>query len=64
MARCATRCPLLTRTALTSNACSCGSQAGVSDTLRNLLATSSLLASGTVSPGNVLRSAEQVGVSC
>lgn len=35
-------------------------QAGISDTLRNLLATSSLLAAGTVSPGNVLRSAEQV----
>ena len=39
-------------------------QAGISDTLRNLLATSSLLAAGTVSPGNVLRSAEQVGGCC
>ena len=36
-------------------------QAGISDTLRNLLATSSLLSTSTVSPGNVLRSAEQLG---
>lgn len=36
-------------------------QAGISGTLRNLLATSSLLSTSTVSPGNVLRSAEQLG---
>lgn len=35
-------------------------QAGISQTLRNLLGTSSLLSTATVSPGNVLRSAEQV----
>lgn len=36
-------------------------QASISGTLRNLLATSSLLSTSTVSPGNVLRSAEQLG---
>ncbi|KAL4436702.1 hypothetical protein ABPG75_003841 [Micractinium tetrahymenae] len=36
-------------------------QADISGTLRNLLATSSLLSTSIVSPGNVLRSAEQLG---
>lgn len=55
------------RPTLLTACCSCLGflvQAGISDTLRNLLATSSLLAAGTVSPGNVLRSAEQVGAAC
>lgn len=36
-------------------------QAGISDTLRNLLATSSLLSTTAGSPGNVLRSTDQLG---
>ena len=36
-------------------------QAGISSTLHNLLATSALLNATGASPGNVLRSADQLG---
>lgn len=61
---CPTPSPTLPCPALSSPTPLPHAQAGISDTLRNLLATSSLLATSTVSPGNVLRSAEQVWVGC